>query len=98
MPGGVRFQPVDARDVAERLAELALGEPKGLVPDLVGPKVYSVAELARDYTPALGQNLEEARWCAGSIAGFLAALFRVPCVIEDRLLAHALARVERSAP
>lgn len=56
------------------------------------------AELARDYTPALGQNLEEARWCAGYIAGFLAALFRVPCVIEDRLLAHALARVERSAP
>lgn len=49
VPGGLRFQPVDSRDVAERLAELTLGEPQGLVPDLVGPKVYSLAELARDY-------------------------------------------------
>lgn len=56
MPGGVRFQPVDARDVAERLAELALGEPAGLVPDLVGPKVYSMAELTRDYLNATGKR------------------------------------------
>lgn len=56
MPGGVRFQPVDARDVAERLAELALGEPAGLVPDLVGPKVYNMAELTRDYLNATGKR------------------------------------------
>ena len=56
MPSGVRLQPVDARDVAERLAELALGEPAGLVPDLVGPKVYSMAELARDYLNATGKH------------------------------------------
>jgi uncharacterized protein YbjT (DUF2867 family) len=56
MPAGVRFQPVDARDVAERLAELALGEPAGLVPDLVGPKVYSMAELVRDYLNATGKR------------------------------------------
>jgi hypothetical protein len=57
------------------------------------------AELARDSTPALGQNLEDARWCAGYIAGFLAALFRVPCFVEERWLAHALASQERrSAP
>ena len=56
MPGGVRLQPVDARDVAERLAELALGEPAGLVPDLVGPKVYSLAELTRDYLNATGKH------------------------------------------
>ncbi|NIK56805.1 SDR family oxidoreductase [Kribbella shirazensis] len=57
-PGGLRFQPVDVRDVAERLAELTLGEPQGLVPDLVGPKVYSMAELARDYLRATGKH----RW------------------------------------
>jgi len=56
VPGGVRFQPVDTRDVAARLAELALGEPSGLVPDLVGPKVYSLGELARDYLRATGKH------------------------------------------
>jgi uncharacterized protein YbjT (DUF2867 family) len=56
MPGGVRFQPVDSRDVAERLAELTLGEPQGLVPDLVGPKVYTLKELARDYLRATGKH------------------------------------------
>ena len=56
VPGGVRFQPVDARDVAQRLADLALGEPAGLVPDLVGPKVYSLGELARDYLRVTGKH------------------------------------------
>ena len=56
VPGGVRFQPVDARDVAERLVELALGEPAGLVPDVVGPKVYTVGELAQDYLKATGRR------------------------------------------
>jgi uncharacterized protein YbjT (DUF2867 family) len=56
VPGGVRFQPVDARDVAARLVELALGEPAGLVPDLVGPKVYGLGELARDYLRATGKH------------------------------------------
>lgn len=56
VPGGLRFQPVDARDVAERLVELALGEPAGLVPELVGPKVYSLGELARDYLKATGKR------------------------------------------
>ncbi|MET9271252.1 SDR family oxidoreductase [Kribbella sp. NPDC003557] len=56
VPGGLRFQPVDSRDVAERLAELTLGEPQGLVPDLVGPKVYSLADLARDYLRTTGKR------------------------------------------
>jgi uncharacterized protein YbjT (DUF2867 family) len=56
VPGGVRFQPVDRRDVADRLVELALGEPAGLVPDLVGPKVYSLGELARDYLRVTGKH------------------------------------------
>jgi uncharacterized protein YbjT (DUF2867 family) len=37
-PTGSRFQPVNATEVAEQMAELALGEPSGLVPDLAGPK------------------------------------------------------------
>ncbi|NUS73904.1 MAG: NAD(P)H-binding protein [Corynebacteriales bacterium] len=52
IPGGVRLQPVDSRDVAARLVELALNEPAGLVPDLAGPRVYELKELTRDYLKA----------------------------------------------
>jgi uncharacterized protein YbjT (DUF2867 family) len=55
-PGGLRFQPVDARDVAARLAELALGTPAGRVPDLAGPKVYGMGELVRGYLEARGKR------------------------------------------
>ncbi|GAA3419891.1 SDR family oxidoreductase [Streptosporangium vulgare] len=54
VPGGLRFQPVDAREVAARLVELTLGEPSGLVPDLAGPKVYGMAELSGGYLRARG--------------------------------------------
>ncbi len=56
VPGGLRFQPVDAVDVAARLVELTLGEPVGLVPDLVGPKVYGVGDLVRGYLRASGKR------------------------------------------
>ncbi|MEO3822639.1 NAD(P)H-binding protein [Actinomadura sp. B10D3] len=53
-PGGLRFQPVDARDVAERLVGLALGAPAGRVPDLAGPRIYGLGELVRGYLEARG--------------------------------------------
>jgi uncharacterized protein YbjT (DUF2867 family) len=53
---GVRFQPVDARDVAERLVELAIDEPAGLVPDLGGPQVYGMKEVVRSYLRARGKH------------------------------------------
>lgn len=54
------------------------------------------AELARDYPPTLDQQqLAEARWCAGYIAGFMAALFRVPCFVEDRKTTRSFASLER---
>ncbi|MFJ8577959.1 SDR family oxidoreductase [Micromonospora sp. NPDC093277] len=56
VPGGLRFQPVDARDVAARLVDLALGEPAGLVPDLAGPRVYGMDELIRSYLRAAGKR------------------------------------------
>ncbi len=51
-PTGVRFQPVDAGEVAARLVELSLGEPSGLVPDIAGPRVYGMDELIRSYLRA----------------------------------------------
>jgi uncharacterized protein YbjT (DUF2867 family) len=49
---GTRFQPVDTGEVAARLVELALGTPAGLVPDIAGPRVYSMADLLRGYLRA----------------------------------------------
>jgi len=51
-PAGVRFQPIDAAEVAARLAELALDKPAGLVPDMGGPRVYRIADLLRGYLRA----------------------------------------------
>ncbi|MGH3098616.1 MAG: SDR family oxidoreductase [Streptosporangiales bacterium] len=56
VPAGMHFQPVDAGDVAARLAELALGSPSGLVPDIAGPRVYDTAELFRSYLRAAGKR------------------------------------------
>jgi uncharacterized protein YbjT (DUF2867 family) len=56
VPAGFRFQPVDAAEVADRLTELALGAPSGLVPDMAGPRVYPMADLLRGYLRASGQR------------------------------------------
>jgi uncharacterized protein YbjT (DUF2867 family) len=56
VPAGIRFQPIDAAEVAARLVELALGAPSGLVPDLAGPRAYDLAELARGYLRAVGRR------------------------------------------
>jgi uncharacterized protein YbjT (DUF2867 family) len=53
---GARFQPVDVRDVARRLADLALGDPVGRAPDLGGPQVRSMADLARAWAAATGRR------------------------------------------
>ncbi|WP_405507225.1 SDR family oxidoreductase [Streptomyces purpurascens] len=56
VPAGLRLQPVDSRDVAARLAELTLGAPSGLVPDLTGPHVHGLADLARPYLRLRGRR------------------------------------------
>ena len=42
--------------MADRLVELALGRPAGLVPDMAGPRIYSMAELLRGYLRATGRH------------------------------------------
>jgi uncharacterized protein YbjT (DUF2867 family) len=56
VPSGFRFQPVDAGEVADRLVELALSTPAGLVPDIAGPRVYAMADLVRSYLQASGRR------------------------------------------
>jgi uncharacterized protein YbjT (DUF2867 family) len=56
LPAGTRFQPVDADEVADALAELALGAPAGQVPDIAGPKIYDSESLLRSYLMAIGKH------------------------------------------
>jgi uncharacterized protein YbjT (DUF2867 family) len=56
LPAGWSFQPVDVREVGDRLAELALGEPVGRAPDFAGPQVRSVSDLARSYLSIVGKH------------------------------------------
>jgi uncharacterized protein YbjT (DUF2867 family) len=56
LPSGLRFQPVDVRDVGERLARLALGEPVGRAPDFGGPQVRALDDLARSYLAIVGKR------------------------------------------
>ncbi|WP_218002507.1 hypothetical protein [Nocardia brevicatena] len=48
-PAGFRFQPIDVGDVADRLTALAVGGPVGRAPDLGGPQVRTMRDLARAY-------------------------------------------------
>jgi uncharacterized protein YbjT (DUF2867 family) len=56
VPAGFVVQPVDSGEVAARLAELALGEPRGRVPDMAGPQILSFADLIRTYLQVSGQR------------------------------------------
>jgi uncharacterized protein YbjT (DUF2867 family) len=56
VPSGLSFQPVDVRDVGERLARLALGEPVGRAPDFGGPQARALDDLARSYLAIVGKR------------------------------------------
>ena len=55
-PAGTSIQPIDVRDVAARLVELATGPPAGRVPDLGGPEARDARDLARAYLRATGRR------------------------------------------
>jgi uncharacterized protein YbjT (DUF2867 family) len=50
--GSARFQPVDPPLVAKRLAGAAHADPAGLLPDVAGPEVLTLSELARAWRRA----------------------------------------------
>lgn len=50
------FQPVDAREVAGRLADLVGGEPLGRAEDMGGPELLDAGELARAYLRMTGKR------------------------------------------
>jgi uncharacterized protein YbjT (DUF2867 family) len=52
----MRVQPVAAREVAAALVELAVGEPAGATPELAGPEVHELTDLARRVLGARGDR------------------------------------------
>jgi uncharacterized protein YbjT (DUF2867 family) len=56
LPSGMSLQPVDVTDVADRLAELAAGPPRGRATELGGPQVRTLTDLARAYLTAEGKR------------------------------------------
>jgi uncharacterized protein YbjT (DUF2867 family) len=56
VPAGFRFQPILAAEVADRLAGLAGQPPAGRVPDMGGPQVRGVRDLAASYLRASGRR------------------------------------------
>lgn len=53
MPTGrALLQPVDTPVVAKRLAEVIHGEPAGRLPNLAGPEIHTLSELARTWRAA----------------------------------------------
>jgi uncharacterized protein YbjT (DUF2867 family) len=61
---GARFQPVDVRDVADRLVSLVADGPSGRTPDFGGPEVRTMASLAR----AVGRRPVVPVWVPGTVA------------------------------
>ncbi|MFI5831561.1 SDR family oxidoreductase [Streptomyces sp. NPDC051578] len=56
VPKGVRMQPIAVGEVADRLVELAVPEPAGRVPDMGGPEIRSLTDLARAGLAATGRR------------------------------------------
>lgn len=56
VPAGVRFQPIDTAEVADRLVTLVLGAPAGMVPEMAGPHIYSMMALVQNYLRAAGKR------------------------------------------
>ena len=52
----IRFQPIDAGEVAGRLTELAFGEPGGRVADIAGPEVRDGRDLALAFLRIAGRK------------------------------------------
>lgn len=56
VPRRLRLQPVEADAVADRLVELASGQPIGMVKPLAGPQVLTASEMVRDYLDSTGKS------------------------------------------
>ncbi len=58
VPQGMRFQPIDIREVATHLVNLVKDGPSGLLPDAGGPQVHTIEEMAQAYLDNFKARIE----------------------------------------
>lgn len=73
IPNDTRFQVLDAATAARRLVTAAESPSAGRLPDLGGPTVYDVRDLARSVATALGRTRRIIRI---NVPGLIGATFR----------------------
>lgn len=56
IPFGWQFQPVHAREVAQRVVDVVLKEPSGMLPDFGGPEVRDFKGIAESWLKARKQH------------------------------------------
>jgi uncharacterized protein YbjT (DUF2867 family) len=56
VPRGLRFQPIAAAEVADRLIALATGAPAARVEDMGGPEIRTLDDLARSFARSSGRR------------------------------------------
>ena len=61
LPSAMTLQPIDAADVASRLADAAEDRPAGRLPDIAGPQVQTLGELAEQWATARGRRKKVVR-------------------------------------
>jgi len=54
LPAGLSFQSIDVGEVAEALVAASEGAPVGRKPDIAGPQILALDEMARHYARILG--------------------------------------------
>ncbi len=65
LPSGVAVQPIDRATVTSRLVDLVEAAPSGWVPDLGGPEVLDLHQMARAYLRATGRRTPVVRMPIG---------------------------------
>lgn len=63
----LRFQPVDEREAAERLIDVALGPPLGDAPDLAGPELLTLGQAAATWLAATGRPANLVPVCTSAL-------------------------------
>jgi uncharacterized protein YbjT (DUF2867 family) len=56
VPSKLRFQPIDPGETADRLIELVAAGPSGRVPDIGGPEVLTLGDIACEWLAARGER------------------------------------------
>jgi uncharacterized protein YbjT (DUF2867 family) len=99
-PRGLRVAPVDVRDVADRLVRAVAEGPGGRLPDLGGPDVLGLAELAATWAAARGRRRPRALPvpAVGGMLRALAAGANLPGPDADRGRRSLSAWVAEHAP